>query len=106
MPQSLPEELRVLPRLLEHTGAAIILAPEELSQAAAESQEAVDINRELWKANAALAGDDLAKCLMILSMAQKDLSAGCHLVQEAAGVAQSQELRDEIRQHIVGCSAQ
>jgi hypothetical protein len=69
--------------------ALLHLQAGNLSQAAEESQEAVSINRERWKGNAAAAGDDLAKCLVIASMAQKESTVKCQLMPEAATVAQS-----------------
>jgi parvulin-like peptidyl-prolyl isomerase len=67
--------------------------------------EAVSINRERWKTNGAVAGDDLAKCLLVLSAAQKDSSTECQLLREAVSVAQSQGVRELADAQTAACPA-
>jgi tetratricopeptide (TPR) repeat protein len=83
--------------------AVLHLQAGNLSQATEESQEAVSINRERWKENAVVAGDDLAKSLIIASVVQEELSVKCRLLREAASVAQSSNLRELTSQQMAGC---
>jgi len=86
--------------------AVLHLRTGKLSQAVRESQEAVSINRERWKSNAVVAGDDFAESLMTASMAQKKSTTKCQMMGEAVAVAQKQELKDRITEKMVVCPPQ
>jgi tetratricopeptide (TPR) repeat protein len=70
------------------------ISSNNLEQAAKELEECVSINRARWKTNPAVAGDDLAKSLMMSILFQQEASQRCSLVREAAGAAQSPDLRE------------
>ena len=75
-------------------------------QAAKEVEEATGINRQRWKANPEIAGDDLAKDLILESILQQEPAAKCQLAREAAAVAQTALIKTTASQNLEGCPAQ
>ena len=51
----------------------------------------------------AVAGDDLAKSLMISTMIQKQSTANCQQMREAASVAQSAKLKESVGRDMQSC---
>src|SRR5208337_4412514 len=82
--------------------AQLHLRMENTALAQTEVQEALAINRELYKANPELAGDALAKSLLIDSFVLSDThqppSAVCAVMREAVTAAQSSHLKNTVTQ--------
>ena len=90
--------------------AALALETNNLKRAQADVEEALDINRELWKMNPQARGDDLAKSLLIdaavLSRVEQPQVNLCSLVQEAKAVAYDSKLKKSASdQEAILCSA-
>ena len=72
-------------------GSVALICVRDLEHAQANVEEALNVNRKLWKANPELSGDSFARSLLteglVLAAARQPSSAICALGHQAEAVA-------------------
>jgi hypothetical protein len=84
--------------------AVLYIDTNNLTKAAKEVEEALNINRERWKANPALAADDLIRSLLISIQTHQESSTKCQLAKEAVSVAYSPRLIALAKEETAACT--